>query len=59
LRLRVFPKVPVSGTLSKAHYEWDDAKTSADLRKNGVDFTDAIAASEENNRLEEIDARFV
>jgi uncharacterized DUF497 family protein len=40
-------------------YEWDDGKAAANLRKHGVDFRDAIAALEDVNRLEEIDARFV
>jgi uncharacterized DUF497 family protein len=41
------------------HYEWDDSKAAANLRKHGVDFADAIAALEDPNRLEEIDTRFV
>jgi uncharacterized DUF497 family protein len=40
-------------------YEWDNGKAAVNLRKHGVDFTDAIAALEDKNRLEEIDARFV
>jgi uncharacterized DUF497 family protein len=40
-------------------YEWDNGKAAANLRKHGVDFRDAIAALEDTNRLEEIDARFV
>jgi uncharacterized DUF497 family protein len=39
-------------------YEWDEGKASENLRKHGVDFVDAIAALEDPNRLEEIDARF-
>ncbi len=39
-------------------YEWDDAKAAENLRKHGVDFTDAIAAVEDPNRLEDIDPRF-
>jgi uncharacterized DUF497 family protein len=39
-------------------YEWDDGKAADNLRKHGVDFTDAIAALEDTNRLEEIDTRF-
>jgi uncharacterized DUF497 family protein len=39
-------------------YEWDDGKAAKNLRKHGVDFTDAIAALEDVNRLEKIDARF-
>ncbi len=35
-----------------------DGKLAANLRKHGVDFTDAIAALEDANRLEEIDTRF-
>jgi uncharacterized DUF497 family protein len=34
-------------------YEWDDAKAALNLRKHGVDFTDAIAALEDEHRLEE------
>jgi len=39
-------------------YEWDDGKAAVNLRKHGVDFADAIAALEDPNRLEEIDAQF-
>jgi uncharacterized protein len=39
-------------------YEWDNSKAVENLRKHGVDFTDAIAALEDPNRLEEIDTRF-
>ena len=35
--------------------QWQAAEN---LRKHGVDFTDAIAALEDTNRLEEIDTRF-
>jgi uncharacterized DUF497 family protein len=41
------------------HYEWDAGKAAANLRKHGVDFADAIAALQDPNRVEEIDARFV
>ncbi|MGH7036891.1 MAG: BrnT family toxin [Terriglobia bacterium] len=40
-------------------YEWDDRKAASNLRDHGVDFRDAIAALEDPNRLEDIDARFV
>jgi uncharacterized DUF497 family protein len=36
----------------------DNGKAAENLRKRGVDFTDAIAALEDTNRLEEIDTRF-
>jgi uncharacterized DUF497 family protein len=39
-------------------YEWDDGKWAENLRKHGVDFTDAIAVLEDANRLEEVDTRF-
>jgi uncharacterized DUF497 family protein len=39
-------------------YEWENGKAVENLRKHGVDFADAIAALEDPNRLEEIDARF-
>jgi uncharacterized DUF497 family protein len=39
-------------------YEWDDRKATSNLRDHGVDFTDAIAALEDPNRLEDIDMRF-
>jgi uncharacterized DUF497 family protein len=39
-------------------YEWDAAKAASNLRDHGVDFLDAIAALEDPNRLEDIDARF-
>ncbi len=41
------------------HYDWDNGKAALNLRKHGVDFADAIAALEDANRVEEIDARFV
>ena len=40
-----------------AQYEWDDRRAASNLRGHG-DFTDAIAALEDPNRLENIDARF-
>ena len=40
-------------------YEWDSGKAAANRRKHGVAFEDAIAALEDPNRLEEIDARFL
>jgi len=39
-------------------YEWDAAKAAENLRRHGIDFADSIAALEDQNRLEEIDARF-
>ena len=39
-------------------YEWDNGKAAENHRKHGVDFTDAIAALEDGNRLEDIDTRF-
>ena len=38
-------------------YEWDNGKAAENLRKHGVDFTDAITALEDTNRLEDIDTR--
>jgi uncharacterized DUF497 family protein len=49
--------LPISGTITRAQYEWDKGKAAENLRKHGVDFTDAIAALEDANRLEDIDAR--
>jgi hypothetical protein len=40
-------------------YEWDNGKAAENLRKHGVDFSDAVAALEDPNRVEEIDDRFV
>jgi uncharacterized protein len=53
------PSLPISGTILRVKYEWDNGKAAVNLRKHGVDFADAIAALEDPNRLEEIDARFV
>jgi uncharacterized protein len=39
-------------------YEWDNDKAATNLRKHGIDFADAIAALEDRNRIEQIDARF-
>ena len=39
-------------------YEWDEAKEALNRRKHGVDFNDAVAALQDPNRLEEIDAEF-
>jgi uncharacterized DUF497 family protein len=39
-------------------YEWNTAKAIENRRKHGIDFTDAIGAIEDPNRLEEIDDRF-
>jgi len=39
-------------------YEWDAAKAAENRRRHGIDFLDSIAAIEDPNRLEEIDARF-
>ena len=32
-------------------YEWDPRKASANLRKHGVDFADAVIALEDENAL--------
>jgi uncharacterized protein len=40
-------------------YEWDNGKAAVNLRKHGVAFADAIAALEDSNRLEELDAKFM
>ena len=50
--------LPISGTIHRVQYEWDNRKAADNLRKHGVDFADAIAALEDPNRLEEIDTRF-
>jgi hypothetical protein len=57
--------LPVFGSIARAYvgsiaraYEWDNGKAADNLRKHGVNFTDAIAALEDTNRLEEIDTRF-
>jgi uncharacterized protein len=47
--------LPISGTFIYVRYEWDQGKAAENLRKHGVDFTDAIAALEDANRLEAID----
>ncbi len=39
-------------------YEWDKAKAAANLRRHCVDFSDAIAALEDPDRIEEADDRF-
>jgi uncharacterized DUF497 family protein len=38
-------------------YGWDGDKAAANYRKHRVDFSDAIAALEDPNRLEDIDAQ--
>jgi uncharacterized protein len=38
-------------------YEWDAVKAAENLRRHGIDFIDSIAAVEDPNRLEVIDAR--
>lgn len=50
--------LPVSGTIIRVQYEWDNGKAAENLRKHRVDFADAIAALEDANRLEEVDRRF-
>jgi uncharacterized protein len=48
----LLPSLPISGTnLGR--------KAAENLRKHGVDFAEAIAALEDLNRLEELDARLV
>jgi uncharacterized protein len=53
------PPLPISGTKLLVQYEWDNGKAAENLRKHGVDFVDAVAALEDLNRLEELDAQFV
>jgi uncharacterized protein len=55
----LLPSLPISGTNLRARYEWDNGKAAENLRKHGVDFTDAIGALEDLNRLEELDEQFV
>ena len=38
-----------------ADYEWDAAKAARNRQKHGIDFTDAIGAVEDPNRLEDGD----
>ena len=40
------------------NYEWDNEKAILNLRKHRVDFLDAIATLEDQNRLEQIDPEF-
>ena len=51
--------LPISGSKFRVRYQWDNGKAADNLRKHWVDFTDAVVALEDPNRLEEIDARFV
>jgi uncharacterized DUF497 family protein len=44
--------------MRRVRYEWDDAKSTSNQRKHGVDFLDAIAALEDPNRLDDIDVNF-
>jgi uncharacterized DUF497 family protein len=37
-------------------YVWDDTKNALNRRKHGIDFTDAIAALEDPNRIEDMDS---
>jgi len=46
------------GTFRVVWYEWDPYKARENRRKHGVDFTDAIAALEDPDRLETLDARY-
>jgi uncharacterized DUF497 family protein len=39
------------------NFEWDNAKEAQNRRKHGVNFADAIAALEDPNRIEDIDAQ--
>ena len=57
-RFSYLRRLPVSGSIPRAQYEWDNGKAAENLRKHGADFADAIAALEDPNRLEEIDTRF-
>ncbi len=52
------PRLPVSGTIPRVQYEWDNGKAAVNLRRHGVDLADAIAALEDSDRLEEIDPQF-
>ncbi|MDX2222161.1 MAG: BrnT family toxin [Rhodospirillaceae bacterium] len=40
------------------NYEWDLAKAAANRLKHKVDFVDAIAALEDERRVEQVDTRF-
>jgi uncharacterized DUF497 family protein len=51
--------LPISGTNLRVRYEWDNGKAAENLRKHGVDFADAIAALEDQNRPEGLDEQFV
>jgi len=57
--LPFLPPLPISGTVLHVNYEWDNDKAAVNRRKHGVDFVDAIGALEDENRLEEVDVRFV
>jgi uncharacterized DUF497 family protein len=48
----------VTSSIRVMTYEWNTTKAIENRRKHGIDFTDAIGAIEDSNRLEEIDDRF-
>jgi putative transcriptional regulator len=54
----VYPDYRYPVVMGRVRYEWDDAKSTSNQRKHGVDFLDAVAALEDPNRLEDIDANF-
>jgi hypothetical protein len=37
------------------HYHWDNAKNALNRRKLGLDFSEAIAALEDPDRIEDLD----
>lgn len=55
---RDLTRIRVSRSMRPVRYEWDTTKAISNRRKHGIDFTDAIAALEDPNRLEGIDDRF-
>lgn len=51
-------RLRVTSSIQVMNYEWDTAKAIENRRRHGIEFADAIAATEDPNRLEEIDDRF-
>src|ERR1700730_13131 len=54
----LLPRLPVSSSMARVQYAWDEAKAAANLAKHGISFTAAARALEDPGKVEILDDRF-
>jgi uncharacterized protein len=52
---RLLTELPVSRSILRVEYEWDEAKAAANLAKHGISFTAAARALDDPRKIETLD----